>query len=97
MNAPNQHQEDQHQDDALRLVLRESEGEQFRFTFVDGEELLAKVVSASHVDADGTVVVLRIGAEAGECAWQIHLDDIRSVATLDGHCVYQRVDTGGAG
>jgi hypothetical protein len=83
-------------DNALRALLRDSEGRHFRFTFADGAELLAELVSASHVDADATVVVLRVGAAADECGWQVPLSDICSVATPDGHCLYARAEPGPA-
>jgi hypothetical protein len=75
-------------DDAVHALLRTAEGKQFRFTFTDGEEMLADVVSASHVDANDTIVVLRVGAGVEECGWQVHFADIRSVATPDGRLLY---------
>jgi hypothetical protein len=66
---------------ALRAVLRDSEGQTYRFGFRDGTELLAEVVSATHVDADDTIVLIRVGASPDECAWQVHLADISSLST----------------
>ena len=82
-------------DDALHAVLRDAERRRPRFVFADGGELLAEVVNTSHVDADGTVVLLRVGAVAGEGAWQVQLADIRSVATPDGHSLYKRSEPAG--
>ena len=76
-------------DVALHALLRDAEGERFHFVFTDGGELLAEVVSASHVDADDTVVLLRVGATAGECGWQVQLADIRSVTTPDSRRLYE--------
>jgi hypothetical protein len=76
-------------DDALHALLRYAAGEQFRFTFGDGEELLAEVVSATHVDANDTVAVLRVGAVVGECGWQVRLTDIRVIAAPDGRCLFR--------
>jgi hypothetical protein len=73
---------------SLQMLLRDAEGKQFRFTFTDGVEMLAEVVSTSHVDADGAVVLLRVGAAAGECAWQVRLTDIRAVAAPEGSGLY---------
>ena len=67
--------------DALRTTLRNSEGRTYRFAFVDGTEMLAEVVSATHVDADDTIVILRVGAASSEPALQVHLDEIGSVST----------------
>jgi hypothetical protein len=83
-------------EDALPALLRDAEGDQFRFVFSDGEELLAEVVSASHVDADGSVVVLRVGAAAAECGWQVRLADIRAVASPDGRWLYKQAEPGAA-
>ena len=76
--------------DALHALLRDAEGQTFRFAFADRDEMLAEVVSASHVDADDTVVVLRVGAGPTEPAWQLHLADIRSVVGTDGRLLYER-------
>ena len=76
-------------DDALHALLRNSQGEQFHFTFADGDELFAEVVSDSHVDANDTIIVHRVGAAADECSWQVELIDIRIVATPDGRTVYE--------
>jgi hypothetical protein len=70
--------------DALRTILRGSEGKTYRLAFLDGTEMLAEVVSATHVDADDTIVLIRVGALAGECAWQVNLADIRSVSAPPG-------------
>jgi hypothetical protein len=79
-------------DDPLHALLRDSDGKQFRFTFADGEELFAEVVSASHVDEDDTVWLHRVGAAAGECGWQVALADIRELATPDGRCLHRSLD-----
>ena len=65
-------------DDALRELMRSAEGKTFQFTFKDGMEMSAKVVSATHVGADGTIVLLRVGASPKENAWQVSLDEIAS-------------------
>jgi hypothetical protein len=78
-------------DDALPALLRDAERARLRFVFADGEEMLAEVVSASHIDEDGTVVLLRVEAAAGECGWQIQLADIRSVTAPDGQLLYDRL------
>jgi hypothetical protein len=77
-------------DDPLHLLLRGAEGLSFCFTFEDGEEILAEVVSSSHVDADNTVVIVRTGASPAEPGYNIRLADIRSVTTPDGRVMYQR-------
>jgi len=79
-------------DDALHALLRDAEHARLRFVFADGEGMLAEVVSASHVDVEGTVVLVRVGAPAGECGWQIHLADIRSVTAPDGQPLYDRLN-----
>jgi hypothetical protein len=71
-------------DEDLRLLLRDAEGSSFRFTFAVGEQMLARLMDASHVDEDDTLIVLRVGAAEEECGWQIHLGDIRAVHTEDG-------------
>lgn len=76
-------------DDTLHSLLRDAEGKTFRFVFADSDELLVEVVSATHVDEDDTVVVLRVGAPPEECGWQVQLADIRSVAALDGRWLYK--------
>jgi hypothetical protein len=71
--------------EALQSLLSGAEGSSFRFFLNDGSEMLAQVVSATHVDEDGTVVLLPHGAKPEESAWQVHLSDIRSIsATVDG-------------
>jgi len=79
-------------DDALHVLLRNSQGKQFHFTFTDGEEMFAEVVSASHVDEDDTLWISRVGAADGECGWQVELADIRVLAALDGRCLYKSLD-----
>jgi hypothetical protein len=76
----------------LHVLLRESEGRTLRLTLANGEEMLAEIVSASHVDEDDTVVVLRSGATSEECGWQLHLANIRSVVAADGQQLYRRVE-----
>jgi hypothetical protein len=76
-------------DDVLHAMLRNSQRQQFRFTFTDGEELFADVLSDTHVDENDTVILLRVGAAADECAWQVELADIRALATPDGRTVYE--------
>jgi hypothetical protein len=66
--------------DTLHPMLRESEGKTFCFTFVDGTEMVAEVISATHVDLDDTIMLLRVGALPDECAWQIHFTDIHSIS-----------------
>jgi hypothetical protein len=66
--------------DALRTVLRNSEGKTYRLVFSDGTDMSAEVVSATHVEIDDTVVILRVGASNGEPGWQVHLGEIESVA-----------------
>jgi hypothetical protein len=73
--------------DGLRKLLREAEGKSFRFIFADGDEMLAQVICATHVDADDTVVLLRVGASPEECAWQVQLADILSVSAPGAGCV----------
>lgn len=68
--------------DALRTILRDSERKTFRFAFVDGAEMLAEVVSTTHVDADDTIVILRVGALPNESAWSVSLSAICSVFPL---------------
>lgn len=69
---------------SLQSVLRGSNGTIFRFIFADGGEMLAEVVSDTHVDVDDTIIVLHVGAAPDECGWQIHLADISALATSDG-------------
>jgi hypothetical protein len=68
--------------DHVRQLLRGSEGKRYRIVFVDGDEIRAEVVSATHVDLDNTIILLRVGALPEERAWHVHLDDIRSIAEL---------------
>jgi hypothetical protein len=68
----------------LHTILRMSEGKTYSFSFADGTEMLANVVSATHVDADDSIVIIRVGAGASEPAWQIRLADIRSVCQQTG-------------
>jgi hypothetical protein len=77
-------------DDPLHSLVRGAEGRSFCFTFEDGGEILAEVVSSSHVDADDTVVIVRAGAPPTEPGYNIRLADIRSVTTPDGRVMYQR-------
>jgi hypothetical protein len=57
---------------------------------MDRERMFAEVVSSTHVEADDTVVLLRVGASRDEPGWQVQLADIRSVATVDGRSLYER-------
>ena len=81
-------------DSSLHTLLNGSEGSTFRFTFLDGADLLAKVISATHVDLDDTIVLLRVGASPGECGWQVHLADVRSVTAPGGDCLFDRPSQG---
>jgi hypothetical protein len=63
----------------LQTILRDSEGETYRFGFLDGTEMLAEVVSATHVDEDDTVMLIRVGALPNEPGWQVNLTDICSI------------------
>jgi hypothetical protein len=83
-------------DDTLRTLLRDAEGRTYCFGFMDCGEMLAEVVSATHVDADDTIVLLRAGALPDECAWQVNLADIRSVAAPGGSCLFSRAEPGPA-
>jgi hypothetical protein len=65
----------------LGALLRLSEGNTFLFAFSDGTEMEAKLISASHVDEDETIVILRVGAVPDECAWQVHLPEIISISS----------------
>jgi len=78
------------EDEALRALLRDAERQRFCIAFADGAEMLAEVVSTSHVDADDTLVLLRVGAAADECAWRVALADIRAIATADCLCLIRR-------
>lgn len=73
---------------ALRSLLRVAEGKTYRFAFADGDELSAKLVSATHIDLDGTVVLFASENSSAEPAWQVHLEDIRSIYSLDGTCLF---------
>ncbi len=75
--------------DTLHTLLRGAEGKTFRFVFTDGDAMLAKVVSTTHLDADDTVVLVRVGAPPGECGWQVKLADFLSVATPDGDLLFR--------
>jgi hypothetical protein len=77
-------------DDPLHLLVRGAEGRSFCFKFEDGGEILAEVVSSSHVDDDDTVVIVRTGASPTEPGYNIRLADIRSLTTPDGRVVYER-------
>lgn len=70
--------------DLLRAILRDAEGKTYSFAFVDGTDMLAQVVSATHVDENDTIILIRAGALPGECAWNVRLADIRSVSSLPG-------------
>jgi hypothetical protein len=74
----------------LHGLLRGSEGRKFQFTFADGAEMLAEVVSTSHLDADDTLVLLEVGAPIRAPAWQVHLPDIQSVRAENGRVLYTR-------
>jgi hypothetical protein len=77
--------------DPLHSLLRDANGESFHFVFNDGEQMLAEVVSASHVDADDTVIILRVGALPTEPGYQVQLSDIRSVMSPDNRPLFDRV------
>jgi hypothetical protein len=76
--------------DSLHSLLRHAEAKAFRFVFTDGEEMLAEVISSSHVDEDDTVILLRVGASVAESGWLARLPDIRSVKDSCGHSLYER-------
>ncbi len=75
--------------DSLHSLLRHAAGQAFRFAFADGEEMLAEVISSSHIDEDDTVILLRVGATTVESGWQVQLSDIRSVKDAYGRSLYQ--------
>jgi|SRR5271166_1460164 len=77
-------------DPRLCSLLRRAESQTFHFTFSDGEQMLAQVISSSHVDEDDTIILLRVGASPAESGWLAQLADIRSVADPDGHSRYER-------
>lgn len=77
---------------ALPSVMRQSDGRTFEFTFTDGAEMTAVVVSDSHVDADDTLILLRVGAASGGPGWQVHLDEIAKVTAVGGSVLYSRHD-----
>ena len=78
------------EDDPLHSVLRDAERQVFRFTFEDGEEMLAEVISSTHVDADDTVVLLRAGASPLDPAHSVQLAEIRSLVVPGGRLLYKR-------
>jgi hypothetical protein len=78
-------------DDSLHSLLRHATAKVFRFTFADGEEMLAEVISSSHVDEDDTVILLRTAVSVAESGWQAQLADIRSVKDARGHSKYERL------
>ena len=65
---------------AFQTIMGNSEGKVFRFSFLDGTELLATVISDTHVDEDGTIAVLKIGALRDECAWNLNFNEISSIS-----------------
>jgi hypothetical protein len=71
-------------DDPRCSSLRDAEGRELRFTFHDGEEMRAHVMSGSHVDADGTVIILRVGPSPIEHGESVKLEEIRSVEGICG-------------
>ncbi len=75
-------------DEAFRSLLRGSDGETFQFVFVDGDEMMAVVVSGTHVDLNDTLLVVRSGAPPEEMGYQIGLADLRSLRAPDGTCLY---------
>jgi hypothetical protein len=79
-------------DDFLLGLLRDAERGIYRFIFMDDEDMLAEVISATHLEADGTVVLLRAGASSSEPAYQVSLADIRSVTASNGALLFQRVE-----
>ena len=79
-------------DEPLYWLLRDAEDQSFCFTFLDGEGILARVVSSSHVDVDDTVIILRAGATTSEPGYQVHLSDIRTVATPGGRVLFERAN-----
>ena len=76
------------EDDTIHSLLRDSNGMTFRFVFTDGEQWTAEVISDSHVDADDNILVERVDAGPQECGWQVRFAEIKSVADLDGRCLY---------
>jgi hypothetical protein len=76
--------------DSLHSLLRHAQGKAFRFVFADGEEMLAEVISSSHIDEDDTVIIVRVDASAAESGWLVQLSDIRSVRDAYGHSLYKR-------
>lgn len=74
-------------DESLRTALGDAEGRTFSFFFTDGEETLARVLSATHVDEDDTVIVDPVG-EDFRCSLQISLADIRALNDADGRCLF---------
>jgi hypothetical protein len=72
--------------DGIRSLLKVAEGKTFHSVFMDGSDMLARVVSATHVDEDGTVILLRMGASPEECAWQVQLAEIHSIRAPGDGC-----------
>ncbi len=79
-------------DDVLLGLLRDAEGGIYRFIFMDDDDVLAEVISTTHLEAEGTVVLLRAGASPREPAYQVSLADIRSVTAFDGALLFQRFE-----
>ena len=77
-------------DEPLHSVLRHAENQLFCFTFHDGEVILAKVVSSSHVDEDDTMIILREDASTSEPGFQVRLSEIRTLATPGGRVLFER-------
>ena len=77
-------------DEPLQSILRDAENQLFCFTFLDGEVMLAKVVSSSHVDNDDTVIILRVGATTSEPGYQVRLSEIRALATPEERVLFDR-------
>jgi hypothetical protein len=70
--------------DPLHTLLRGSEGKTFHFVFFDGTEMVAEVVSSTHVDEDDTIVLMEVPTASASCGWQVRLADIRSASAPPG-------------
>ncbi len=77
-------------DDVLPGLLREAEGGIYRFIFMDDDDMLAEVISITHLESNGRVVPRRAGASSSEPAYQVRLADIRSVTDSDGEALFHR-------
>ena len=76
--------------DTLRKLVRDAGNETFRFALSDGEEVVGRVVSATHVDVDDTFIVFNAGGGPEEPGWQLHLADISRVTANSGRRLYDR-------